>query len=44
MELQEVHRYAVHRNLTKEIVVGHIVLVHDEKLPKGLWKLGKSRS
>ena len=43
-ELREVHSYTAKRQRTAErcaISVGDIVIVHDEHLPRGLWKLGK---
>ena len=42
MELREAHRYQVtHNNTAKKISVGDIVIVADDKLPRGLWRLGK---
>ena len=41
IELREAHRYVTHKNMTSEIAVGDIVIVFDDKLPRGLWKLGK---
>ena len=41
MELRESHRYVTHKNMDSEIAVGDIVIVFDDKLPRGLWKLGK---
>lgn len=42
VELREAHRQA-YRNKTQpsSVVVGDMVIVHDEKLPRGFWKVGK---
>ena len=41
MELRDTHRYMTHKEATREIAVGDIVIVFDDKLPRGLWKLGR---
>ena len=41
LELREAHRYVTRKNMDSGIAVGDIVVVFDEKLPRGLWKLGK---
>ena len=38
MELREAHRYMARKGV---IAVGGIVTIFDDKLPRGLWKLGK---
>ena len=43
-ELREVHSYAAKTQSKSEhsvVSVGNIVVVHNEHLPRGLWKLGK---
>ena len=41
MELREAHRYVTHKDTDKEIAVGDTVVVLDDKLRRGLWKLGR---
>ena len=41
LELRESHRNAVRDSSTCEIRVGELVMVHNEKQRRGLWKLGK---
>ncbi len=42
LELRECHRYSGKGNKRSELVsVGDIVLVHEEKRPRGLWRLAK---
>ena len=45
-ELREVHSYTARRqgNTHSKVSVGDVVIVHDEHLPCGLWKLGKIKS
>ncbi len=42
-ELRERHQYQAKKNPTSvpNIKKGDIVIVHDESLPRGLWKLGR---
>jgi hypothetical protein len=43
-ELREIHSYAAKRQPKSKhsiVSVGDIVIVHDEHLPRGLWKIGK---
>ena len=41
-ELRDAHRYSASpRGSNKEITIGDIVLVHDEKHPRAFWKLGR---
>ena len=43
-ELREAHCHSVRRNATVKhpvLSVGEVVIVHDERLPRGLWKLGR---
>ena len=39
MELRSVHRYPT-RSAGGQISIGQIVLIYDEKQPRGLWRLG----
>lgn len=42
LELQEAHRHFQTPNgAANPVIVGDIVIVHDENHPRGLWKLGK---
>ena len=43
LELRECHRYsgAGNKEESKQILVGDIVLVHDEKRPRGFWRLAR---
>jgi len=44
-ELRELHSYAAKKQeKPTTISVGDIVVIHDEQLPRGLWKLGKVES
>ena len=44
-ELRESHRYLLDKSQGKpKVVNGDIVLVHDEALPRGFWKLGRIQS
>ena len=43
-ELREAHVHSARKNLVtrgSDVSVGDIVIVHDEQLPRGLWKLGR---
>ena len=43
-ELREVHSYTARRQVQGKptaVAVGDVVVVHDEHLPRGLWRLGK---
>ena len=41
-ERRDAHRYSASlRGSNKEITIGDIVLVHDEKYPRAFWKLGR---
>ena len=45
MELRESHRYLLGKSTGKpQVAIGDIVLVHDEALPRGFWKLGRIQS
>ena len=42
LELREAHRYLGNKGGVKHSVnVGDVVVVHDENLPRGLWRLGR---
>ena len=42
LELRDMHHHSRSaRGVNYEISVGNIVVVHDENLPRGLWRLGK---
>ena len=41
IELRETHRHADHSRAPSTVSVGDIVIIHDEGLPRGFWKLGK---
>lgn len=42
LELREAHRFYPHqKGIDSRICVGDVVLVHDENLPRGLWRLGR---
>ena len=45
-ELREVHSYTARRqgNMHSKVSVGDVVIVHDKRLPRGLWKLGKIKT
>ena len=43
-ELRETHSYTARRQSSTQptsVEIGDIVIVHDERLPRGLWKLGR---
>ena len=41
-ELRESHRYSARKSLSRSPVSkGDVVIVHDDTLPRGLWKLGR---
>lgn len=41
-ELREQHRYLPNpKGIATPIAVGDVVIVHNENLPRGLWKLGR---
>lgn len=41
-ELRDAHRYGTSpQGGNKEITIGDVVLIHDEKHPRAFWKLGK---
>ena len=43
-ELREAHRHSMRKTSTTEksnLSIGDVVIVHDEQLPQGLWKLGR---
>lgn len=43
-ELRECHRYSAKKNTHRfNVSVGDVVIVHDDALPRGLWKLGRIR-
>ena len=42
LELREAHRYArVKRGVEQSVNTGDVVVVHDDNLPRGLWKIGR---
>ena len=42
LELREVHCYTPRlKGVNSRVCIGDVVLVHDENLPRGLWKLGR---
>ena len=41
IELRETHRHADHSRAPSTVSVGDIVIILDEGLPRGFWKLGK---
>ena len=45
-ELREVHSYTARRQgkTHSKVSAGDVVIVHDERLPRGLWKLGKIKT
>ena len=42
-ELREAHRYSRGSLIATPIAIGDVVLVHDEGLPRGFWKLARVR-
>ena len=40
-ELRESHRYVARNTKSTHIATGDVVIVHNESLPRGLWKLGR---
>lgn len=40
-ELRESHRHVAKTTKSTHIATGDVVIVHDESLPRGLWKLGR---
>lgn len=40
-ELRESHRYAAKKTSCPRVNKGDVVIVHDQALPRGLWKLGR---
>lgn len=41
MELRDAHRHSAKDTVPEPVAVGDIVVVHDEDLPRGLWKLAR---
>jgi len=44
IELRNSHRHSAKNTAPTPVAVGDIVVVHDEDLPRGLWKLARVES